>query len=219
MKPGKKSLLVAFAVGALLGTLTASAQQADQTNFLADAIRGNVAEVKLGQLAAERAQSQQVREYGDMLKKDHTKSLEKASSLASEIGVPASSELTAQQQKQFESLQKLSGDEFDTTFLSQMVREHQSAIAKFSAQAQSGSDPEVMAFAKDTLPTLQAHLQHAQSIQSDLKTATQSGAQRGGSLDSSSSTGPSSHSPEPSGNQAPGARTGSPRDSGTSNER
>ena len=108
---------------------------------MADAIRGNVAEVKLGQLAAERAQSQQVREYGDMLKKDHTKSLEKASSLASEIGVPASSELTAQQQKQFESLQKLSGDEFDTTFLSQMVREHQSEIAKFSAQAQSGSDP------------------------------------------------------------------------------
>ena len=71
------SLLVAFSFAAALGTLTASAQQADQTNFLADAIRGNVAEVKLGQLAAERAQSQQVREYGDMLKKDHTKSLEK----------------------------------------------------------------------------------------------------------------------------------------------
>ena len=61
------SLLVAFSFAAALGTLTASAQQADQTNFLADAIRGNVAEVKLGQLAAERAQSQQVREYGDML--------------------------------------------------------------------------------------------------------------------------------------------------------
>ena len=213
------SLLVAFSFAAALGTLTASAQQADQTNFLADAIRGNVAEVKLGQLAAERAQSQQVREYGDMLKKDHTKSLEKASSLASEIGVPASSELTAQQQKQFESLQKLSGDEFDTTFLSQMVREHQTEIAKFSAQAQSGSDPQVRAFAKDTLPTLQAHLQHAQSIQSELKSATQSGAQRGGSFDSSSSTGPSTHSPQPSASPAPGARTGSPGDSGASNER
>jgi putative membrane protein len=219
MRSRKKSLLAALAFGASLGTLAASAQQADQTNFLADAIRGNVAEVKLGQLAAERAQSQQVREYGDMLKKDHTKSLEKASSLASEIGVPASSELTAQQQKQFESLQKLSGDEFDTTFLSQMVREHQSAIATFSAQAQSGSDPEVMAFAKDTLPTLQAHLQHAQSVQSELKTATQSGAPPGGSGDSSSSTGPPTHSPEPSGNQAPGARTGGPHGSGTSNER
>jgi putative membrane protein len=172
MRQGIKGLLAAFAFGAL----SASAQQADQTNFLADAIRGNVSEVKLGQLATERGQSQQVREYGEMLRKDHTKSLERASSLANEIGIPASSELSAQQQKQFESLQKLSGEEFDTTFLSQMVRDHQSDIAKFSAQAQSGSDPEVMAFAKETLPTLQAHLQHAQSIQSQLTSAAKSGA-------------------------------------------
>ena len=148
-----------------------SAQQADQTNFLADAIRGSVAEVKLGQLAAERAQSLQVRQYGEMLRKDHTQSLQKASGLANEIGVPASSELSARQQKQFESLQKLSGEEFDTTFLSQMVRDHQENIAKFSAQAQNGSDPEVMAFAKETLPTLQAHLEHAQSVQSELAAA------------------------------------------------
>jgi putative membrane protein len=181
MRPAIKGLLAAFALGATINALPTSAQQADQTNFLADAIRSNIAEAKLGQLAAERAQSQQVREYGDQLRKDHTKSLEKASGLANEIGVPASSELTDQQKKQFESLQKLSGDEFDTTFLSQMDRDHQSDIAKFSAQAQRGSDPEVMAFAKDTLPTLQAHLEHAQSIQSELKSPTQSGARRGSS--------------------------------------
>jgi putative membrane protein len=206
-------------LGAAFGASYVSAQPADQANFLADAIRGNVAEAKLGQLAAERAQSQQVREYGDMLRKDHTKSLEKASSLASEIGVPASSELSAQQKKQFESLQKLSGEEFDTTFLSQMVSDHQSNIAKFSAQAQSGSDPGVMAFAKETLPTLQAHLQHAQSIQSDLTSATQSGARRGASSgDSSPSTAPSSNVPEPSGVPVlRGAPSGTPRDSG--NER
>jgi putative membrane protein len=206
MRPGTKGLLVAFAfgatvVGATVVVVPASAQQADQTNFLADVIRGSVAEAKLGQLAAERAQSSQVREYGDMLRKDHTKSLERASGLANEIGVPASSELTDHQRKQFESLQSLSGEEFDTTFLSQMVREHQTDIAKFSAQAQSGSDPEVMAFARDTLPTLQAHLRQARSIQSDLTSATKSGARAG----SSSGDSPSS--------------TDGNRDSGTSSER
>jgi putative membrane protein len=171
MRTSIKGLVAALVFCAARGELPLSAQQADQTNFLADAIRGNVAEVKLGQLAAERAQSQQVREYGEMLRKDHTQSLDKASRLASQIDVPAASELSARQQKQFEALQKLSGDEFDTTFLSQMVRDHQETIAKFSTQAQTGSDPEVMAFAKETLPTLQAHLQHAQSIQSDLASA------------------------------------------------
>jgi putative membrane protein len=213
MTPGTKGLFLGVAFYGALCAFSASPQQADQTSFLADAIRGNVAEVKLGQLAAERAESQQVREYGDMLRKDHTKALEKASGLANEIGVPASSELTAQQQNQFRSLQKLSGDEFDKTFLSQMVSEHQSDIAKFTAQAQSGSDPEVMAFAKETLPTLQAHLEHAQSIQSDLKNGV-----RGAASSDPPSAGEPSRSPEPSASQRPAAeRSASPRDSG--NER
>ena len=212
---GMNGLLASFAFGAI-GAFSASAQQADQTNFLADAIRGNVAEVKLGQLAVERAQSQQVREYADMLRKDHTAALLKASSLANEIGVPASSELTDHQKKQFESLQKLSGDEFDTTFLSQMVREHQVDIAKFSAQAQNGSDPEVMAFAKETLPTLQAHLEHAQSIQSSMTSATRSGAHDSRFEESPSGSGPSS---QPFGSQRPGPSTGGARDPDSSNER
>jgi putative membrane protein len=214
MRQGLSGLLVTFALAAAFGALFARAEQADQANFLAETIRGDVAEVKLGQLATERAQSLQVREYAEMLRKDHTKSLEKASSLASEIGIPASSELTAQQQKQFESLQKLSGDEFDTTFLSQMVRNHQSDIAKFSAQAEDGSDPEVMAFAKESLPTLQAHLEHAQSIQSSLKSAAQSPTHGGARYGD-----PSPSRPEPAEGQGPDGRAGSPRDSGAGEER
>ena len=139
MRSGFKGLIAAWALSTTFGT--ASGQQPDQTNFLTEAIRGSVAEAKLGQLAAERAQSLQVRQYGEMLRKDHTQSLERASGLANEIGVPAATELSARQQKQFESLQKLSGEEFDTTFLSQMVRDHQENIAKFSAEAQDGSNP------------------------------------------------------------------------------
>ena len=164
MKSGIKGLIATLALSSTFGSVFA--QQADQTNFLADAIRSNVAEAKLGQLAAERAQSLQVRQYGEMLRKDHTQSLQKASSLAGQIDVPAASELSARQQKQFESLQKLSGEEFDTTFLSQMVRDHQENIAKFSAQAQNGSNPEVRAFAKETLPTLQKHLEKAEGLMS-----------------------------------------------------
>jgi putative membrane protein len=209
MRPAIKGLLAAFALSSMFGA--ASAQQADQTNFLADAIRGGVAEVKLGQLAAERAQSLQVRQYGEMLRKDHTQSLQKASGLANEIGVPASSELSARQQKQFESLQKLSGEEFDTTFLSQMVRDHQENIAKFSAEAQNGSNPEVMAFAKETLPTLQAHLEHAQSVQSDLAAA----AHRAHSGESSSDDAPS----PPLKSQVPVGQAAPSRNSGASDHR
>jgi putative membrane protein len=208
MRSGIKGLIAALALSSTFGA--ASAQQADQAkNFLTEAIRGNVAEAKLGQLAAERAQSLRVRQYGEMLRKDHTQSLQKASGLADEIDVPAASELSARQQKEFESLQKLSGEEFDTTFLSQMVRDHQENIAKFSAQAQDGSNPEVVAFAKQTLPTLQAHLEHAQSVQSDLESA----AHRAHSGESDSGAAPSA----PLGSQVP--TVSPPRDSGASDHR
>jgi putative membrane protein len=209
MRSGISGLIAAFAFSSTFGA--ASAQQADQTSFLTEAIRANVAEVKLGQLAAERAQSLQVRQYGDMLRKDHTQSLQKASGLANEIGAPASSELSARQQKQFESLQKLSGEEFDTTFLSQMVRDHQESIAKFSAEAQNGSNPEVMAFAKETLPTLQAHLEHAQSVQSELAAA----AHRAHSGESSSDAGPA----PPLKSQVPVGQAAPSHDSGASDHR
>ena len=209
MRSGFKGLIAAWALSTTFGT--ASGQQPDQTNFLTEAIRGSVAEAKLGQLAAERAQSLQVRQYGEMLRKDHTQSLERASGLANEIGVPAATELSARQQKQFESLQKLSGEEFDTTFLSQMVRDHQENIAKFSAEAQNGSNPEVMAFAKGTLPTLQAHLEHAQSVQSDLAAA----AHRAHSGESSSGAAPS----PPVGNQVPVVQPSPSRESGASDHR
>jgi putative membrane protein len=160
--------------GAAFGMLGASAQDADQANFLADAIRSDIAEVKLADLARERAQSQQVRELGEMLSKDHTKSLQKLSGLADEQGVAAATELTPQQQKQYEALSQLSGTEFDATFLSQMVRGHQEAIAKFSVQAQKGSDPEVMALATEALPTLKTHLEQAQSLQKNPAPSTQS---------------------------------------------
>jgi len=187
MRSRTKDWLGLFAAGTVFGVMSASAQQSDQTKFLTDAIRADVAEVRLGELAQKQGQSQEVRQYGDMLSKDRTKSMKKASDLAKQLGVPAPTEPSAQQQRQYEALSKLSGTEFDTTFMSQMVRGHQEEIAKYSAEAQAGSGSEVTALAKDTLPTLKMHLEHAQSIQ---KTASSSTHYGRGSDDHSS--GPSS---------------------------
>jgi len=170
-------LWTAFAALAL-GSL-ASAQQPDQTKFLTDAMRSDVAEMKLGDLAQQRGHGKEVREYGQTLNRDHSKSLLKATQLAKSIGVAVPTEPSAQAQKEYESLAKLSGDEFDSTFLSQMARGHQEAIAKFSAQAQAGGGSEVAEFANDTLPTLRAHLEHAQSIQAELTSDARSGANGG----------------------------------------
>jgi putative membrane protein len=45
-----------------------------------------------------------------------------------------------------------------------MITDHQEDIAEFRKEAASGQDPDAKAFAKATLPTLNAHLKKIQSI-------------------------------------------------------
>ena len=45
-----------------------------------------------------------------------------------------------------------------------MVDDHEKDVKEFTAQAQSGTDPDVKAFAAKTLPTLQSHLDMIKGI-------------------------------------------------------
>src|SRR5262249_45033897 len=60
MRSRTKSLLASAAAVAVLGALTVWAQEPDQTQFVSDAVRGNLAEIRLGDLAQQRGQSQEV---------------------------------------------------------------------------------------------------------------------------------------------------------------
>jgi putative membrane protein len=56
----------------------------------------------------------------------------------------------------------LSGDAFDRAFGNGMVTDHQSDIKEFRKEALK--DDRAGAFAKESLPTLQNHVQAAQSL-------------------------------------------------------
>ena len=139
------------------------------TKFLTDAIRGNIAEVKMGELAQQRGKTKDVREFGETLVADHTAGLQKTSALAKILGVTPPTEPSADAIKQYEAMAALSGENFDRVFASHMVMGHQQEIAKYTEQTRDGGNPEVAELAKDALPTLQDHLSKAQSIGENLK--------------------------------------------------
>ena len=60
-------------------------------------------------------------------------------------------------------LQQLSGRDFDHEFIRVMVEDHQKDIAEFKKEAGEGHGP-VEQLAAQTLPTLEKHLQMAQSL-------------------------------------------------------
>jgi predicted outer membrane protein len=61
------------------------------------------------------------------------------------------------------SLQNLTGTAFDLQYMRMMLQDHLQAIALFTSATQS-TDPEVRAYARKTLPVLQAHFNHARSV-------------------------------------------------------
>lgn len=135
--------------------------KADQT-FMNDAIEGDLAEIKVGKLAQQKGQSQGVKEFGQMLEQDHGQHLQKAKQTAEQLGLTAPSEPNAKQQATYQQLDKLSGADFDRQFAKDMVADHKEDISKYQKQTKSRGP--LGDFAQQTIPTLQKHLQTAESL-------------------------------------------------------
>jgi putative membrane protein len=131
--------------------------------FVETAAQGGMAEVKLGQLATQKAQSDQVKQFGQRMVDDHTKANDQLKQVASTKGVNLPSDMDKSSQREYDKLSKMSGAQFDREYMDHMVSDHKKDISEFQKQAKNGKDPDVKQFASSTLPVLQQHLQLAQS--------------------------------------------------------
>jgi putative membrane protein len=125
------------------------------------AAQGGAAEVKLGQLAADKASNQKVKDFGKRMATDHGKAGTELNTIAQKKSLQAPSDLTSEDQALYQRLNGLSGQAFDKAYMSEMVKDHQKDIAEFQREADSGKDSDVKSFASKTLPTLREHLQMA----------------------------------------------------------
>src|SRR6476646_6181963 len=106
---------------------TNTATKEDQT-FLTKAIEGNLAEIEMGKLAQDKAQSQELKDFGAMLVKDHTDANTKAMDLAKQINLTVPTQPTKKQMTEHDRLSKLNGAQFDREFTQHMVTDHKEDI-------------------------------------------------------------------------------------------
>lgn len=143
------------------GALPAAAM--DDSTFLQTVIGVNLAEIQMGQLAQTNSQDAGVKAYGQMLVTDHTAANQKATALAQAANVQVPNAPSAADQDAYNQVKGLTGTDFDKMFLQDMVKGHTDAIAMFKDKADDSTN-DVSSFAKDTLPTLQKHLDQANSL-------------------------------------------------------
>ena len=152
------------------GKMGADSSAADPAAFVKKAAEGGMTEVELGKIAQSKAQDPAVRKFADEMVKDHSKANAELETLAKSKGISVPESLDPQHKAVVQKLSAKSGAEFDAAYAKQMVEDHDKTIALFQRAAKS-SDPDLAAFAKKTLPTLQEHKQMADSLPASSRSA------------------------------------------------
>jgi putative membrane protein len=154
-------------IGCLIVTIPVIAWGADKSpdqDFFKHAAEGGIAEVEAGNLAQSKASSQAVKDFGAMMVKDHTAANAKLKSIAAGENVDLPNSSGATQMASKAKLEVLSGDTFDKAYIKNQVSAHEQTVSLFKKEIASGTDAQAKAFAKETLPTVQAHLRKIRDI-------------------------------------------------------
>jgi len=155
-----------FAVAGLAGGMRANEKMERplDNDFLVKAATANNAEIEVGKLAERRASSNEVKDYANMLVKDHKTANDKLGGLIKtrKVGVVAGFE--KETRDEINRLSNLNGKDFDRAFLDHMIQDHKKAISIFENQAKNGKEEDIRAYAKEMLPDLQKHLKKAEEL-------------------------------------------------------
>ena len=157
-----------FLIAALASMALAGCGGPSTPDFVHKAAMSDMYEVQAGKLAAEKGQSDAVKQFGQQMVDAHTKTTEELTGIVKtkNIKVDFPTKLDAKHQKLIDDLNSATADNFDKAYAKQQVDAHQEAVDLFKKYAASGDDADVKQFAEKTLPTIQHHLDEAKKLPS-----------------------------------------------------
>jgi putative membrane protein len=154
---------------ALMLALPVAAFAADpDASFYKHAAEGGLFEVQAGQIAQNKGNSQQVKDFGAMMVKDHSAANDKLQQVASSKSITLPTSPSVGQMAAKTKLDVLSGDTFDKSYVKGQMKAHQDTIALFRKEINSGQDPDAKAFATAVLPTVRSHLKAIKAIATEM---------------------------------------------------
>jgi len=145
---------------------------APEKEFMGSAARGGMLEVQLGNLASQKASSNDVKQFGERMSTDHGQLGQKLQQLASNLNVTLPQDLKPEQQAIVSRLEKLAGKAFDHEYMREMVSDHVKDISEFERVASQATNTDIKQFITEALPTLREHLKMAREIYAKLGAKT-----------------------------------------------
>ncbi len=163
-----KRILAMLVVAAPLAAaaLAFGADSNPDASFYKNAAEGGLFEVKAGNQAEQKANSQKVKDFGAMMVKDHTAANAKLGSIAASNNITLPTSPSVGQMATLTKLDVLTGDAYDKSYMLGQIKAHEETVELFKKEIASGQDANAKAFAAATLPTVEHHLKAARTIAS-----------------------------------------------------
>jgi putative membrane protein len=158
------------------GAAASSPSTSSDQDFVTKAAQGNSAEVELGKIVAAKSKDPNVKQFAQMMVKDHTAALNELQELAQTKNLNFNDDLPDDAKAMRAKLSSDTGRQLDKDYMDGMVEDHQKDVQDFTAQSQNAKDPDVKQWASKTLPTLQKHLEKAQQIDARLNKGKATGS-------------------------------------------
>jgi putative membrane protein len=127
-------------------------------NFIHAAAQGGMTEVKLGELAAQKATRDDVKAFGKRMVKDHSAINNDLKALAAQKGVTLPDSLDAKHQAMVDKMAALSGSEFDNAYIASMIKDHKADAKEFKAISAETKDADIKSFVDKSIPVVDGHL-------------------------------------------------------------
>lgn len=143
---------------AAIAPASAAMSTSQDAAFAHSAAQGGMAEVAAGKLAGQRSTDPTVKAYAMKMVADHTKANAKLMSIAKSKNMMLPATVGPQNMKMQAALEGLHGTAFDTSYLQGQKAGHMQMEALMKTEIANGKDADLVAFAKMTLPTVEAHL-------------------------------------------------------------
>ena len=162
------TVLLALVATSLLIGVGAQGQglSAEEQQFVKKAAAGGLAEVKLSELAQDRASDAKVKDFAAQMVTDHTQANNELKPIAEANKVSVPTRLQGESEVAYKRLEKLSGSKFDAAYIKVMVSDHDKTVSAFEDASSKVKNPDLKAFIDKTLPVLRQHKDHIHEIAS-----------------------------------------------------
>lgn len=132
--------------------------------FVRQALQGSMAEVQFGQLAVQKSNNPDVKQFGQKMVDDHTKLGDAMKQVAQQMNVKPPDSLSGKDKSTIAKLNAQNGDEFDKAYIKDMVKDHKQDEKEFKQEAQNTSNPALKDLVSKGGEMIDQHLQMIEQI-------------------------------------------------------